>query len=74
VALYKYDGQFDQVEVRIAGEYAGTVEKGGSLAVPDELAGKTGWSEHWSKQEDSPSDEENTPEESHESIVSEGSE
>lgn len=49
MALYKYDGPFAEVEVRVAGEYIGIVEKGGQIVVPDELADKASFGADWSK-------------------------
>lgn len=56
MALYTYNGPYNEVEVRVAGEFVGVVEKDGSLSVPDELAAKAEWSEHWTKQEDAAPD------------------
>jgi hypothetical protein len=49
VALFKYVGPLPEVEVHVAGNEIGVVEKGGSIVVPDELANQVAWSEHWQR-------------------------
>lgn len=48
MALMRYIGPHPEVRVVVAGNEIGVVENGGSIVVPDELAGLTAWSEdHW---------------------------
>jgi hypothetical protein len=44
MALKKYVGPQEAVKLTVAGVEFGVVEKGGSVAVPDELANSVGWS------------------------------
>lgn len=37
MALYKYTGPYDEVEVRIAGNDVGVVKKGESIVISDDL-------------------------------------
>lgn len=47
MALMRYVGPYPEVRVLVAGNEIGTVEKDGSIVVPDELADQVSWSEHW---------------------------
>lgn len=44
MALKRYIGPYDAVEVKVAGRELGIVEKDGSIVVPDELAELVAWS------------------------------
>lgn len=56
MALFTYDGDYAAVDLRVAGHDLGTVEKGGSIVVPDELASLTEWPDYW-KRADEPKTE-----------------
>lgn len=48
MALKRYIGPADAVEVRLMGEDYGRVEHGEALSVPDEVAEKLAWpAENW---------------------------
>jgi hypothetical protein len=48
MALKRYIGPADAVEVRLMGEPYGLVEHGETLVVPDDLAAALAWPEsHW---------------------------
>lgn len=49
MALFTYDGPYAEVGVRVAGHDIGTVEKGGSIVVPDELASQVDWPDYWKR-------------------------
>ena len=43
MALMRYTGPYDAVDVKVAGHELGIVERGESIAVPDDLAALTEW-------------------------------
>jgi len=48
MALKRYIGPLESVRLCVAGYEIGTVEQGGSIFVPDELAKLTEWqADHW---------------------------
>lgn len=49
MALFTYNGPYESVELKVAGYEIGTVEQGGSIVVPDDLADSVEWQDYWKR-------------------------
>ena len=56
MALFMYDGPYTEVDLKVAGNEIGSVKKGESIVVPDELAALVEWQDYWKRADESKSD------------------
>ena len=53
MALFTYDGPYPEVDLKVAGNEIGSVKKGESIVVPDDLAKQVEWQDYWIRADES---------------------
>ena len=56
MALFTYDGPYQEVDLKVAGNEVGSVKKGESIVVPDDLAALVEWQDYWTRADETKPD------------------